>query len=124
MKKLFQYFEETPEVVKSNGRHAWSYIMPKNMGAEGFAMGYHVMEPGGTNLNEDGTGHIHELEQEAMFFIEGTGVATIGEESFEIRPNSAMLAPKGVPHSITNTSKDQPLKFVWAFSPPTERHMK
>jgi len=123
----FQYFDylESLEVEdRPGGRHSYPCILPKNRGSVGFSMGYHVMDPGGTNKAPDGTAHHHDIEQEAMFFIEGEGIATIGDEEYEIRPGSFMLAPVGVPHSVSNTSKDKPLKFVWVYSPATPAQQK
>ncbi|MEL7566843.1 MAG: cupin domain-containing protein [Dehalobacterium sp.] len=118
-KENFGYLSDVQEELRSGGRHSFACILPKTMGSKGFSMGYHIMEPGGTNKNPDGSCHVHEVEQEAMFFIEGEGIATIGDKEYAIKDGSFMLAPVGIPHSVSNTSKDKLLKFIWVYSPPT-----
>ena len=113
----FGYVADLTPEDRPGGRHSYPCILPKEFGSAGFSMGYHEMDPGGTNKNPDGSCHVHEIEQEAMFFIDGEGIATIGDNEFEIRPGSYMLAHVGVPHSVSNTSTDKPLKFIWVYSP-------
>lgn len=117
-KELFAYANEMSDIVhKTNGRHSTLLLTQEDMGAEGFIAGCHTMDPGGGAPE-----HCHENEQEAMFFYEGTGVATIGGVEHEIRPESIMLAPAKVMHSIRNTG-DGPLKFVFIYSPPLPEHV-
>jgi mannose-6-phosphate isomerase-like protein (cupin superfamily) len=66
--------------------------------------------------------HTHAKESEAMFFYEGTGIAAIDGKEYEIVPESVMLAPAGVPHSIRNTGSG-PLKFVFTYCPPLPEHI-
>ena len=61
-------------------------------------------------------------KQEAMFFYEGTGVATVDGVDYEIEPESIMLAPAGLPHRIKNTGAG-PLKFVFIYCPPLPEHI-
>jgi mannose-6-phosphate isomerase-like protein (cupin superfamily) len=91
-------------------------VTEHEMGAVGFAAGMHIMEPGGMNQM-----HVHEKQQEAMYFYSGRGIARVGDEEFEIVPESFLLAPAGVPHQICNTG-DEPLKFVWIYCPPLPEH--
>ena len=115
---LFAYAGDMELVVhKTNGRHSTLILTEEDMGAKGFIVGCHTMDPGGGAQE-----HAHEQEQEAMFFYEGTGIATIGESEYEIRPESVMLAPAGVPHRIQNTG-DGPLKFVFIYCPPLPEHV-
>ena len=117
-KELFAYAEDMERVVhKTNGRHSTLLVTEEDMGAKGFIVGCHMMDPGGGAPE-----HAHEKESEAMFFYEGTGVATIDGKEYEITPESVMLAPPQVMHSIRNTG-DGPLKFVFVYCPPLQEHI-
>ena len=116
-KPLFAYAKDMELVVhKTNGRHSTLIVTPEDMGSKGFILGTHTMDPGGGAPE-----HIHEKEQEAMYFYEGTGIATIDGVEYRIEPESVMLAAVGVRHSIKNTG-DGPLKFVFVYSPPLPEH--
>jgi mannose-6-phosphate isomerase-like protein (cupin superfamily) len=113
VKCYFDVKDVEPE-KRSGGRNSFPLVVPKFCGNEGFAMGYHELEPGG----EGGPLHTHEGGiQEAFFFISGEGVLTIGEEEYPIKPLVAAWAPPGVPHRIVNTGRDN-LCFIWIYSPP------
>ncbi len=117
-KDFFAYVKDMKQVVhKTNGRHSTLIVTKEDMGAEGFILGTHTMDPGG-----EAPGHIHEKETEAMYFYEGTGIATIGDKEYEIIPESVMLALPGIKHSIRNTGKG-PLKFVFVYCPPLPEHI-
>ncbi len=104
-------------VHKTNGRHSTLIVTEEDMGSQGFILGCHTMDPGGGAPE-----HIHEKEQEAMFFYEGTGIATIDGVEYEIRPDSVMLAPPRIKHRIQNTGNG-PLKFVFVYCPPLPEHI-
>jgi mannose-6-phosphate isomerase-like protein (cupin superfamily) len=116
MTELFAYAKDMKLVVnKTNGRHSTLLVTKEDMGAEGFILGCHTMDPGG-----GAPIHTHAVEAEAMFFYEG--IATIDGIEHKIIPESVMLAPAGVPHSIRNTGTG-PLKFVFAYCPPLPEHI-
>lgn len=117
-KELFACAKDMKLIVnKTNGRHSTLLLTKEDSGAEGFIVGCHTMDPGG-----GAPLHTHENESEAMFFYEGTGIATIGEKEYEIIPDSVMLAPPNVEHCIQNTG-DGPLKFVFVYCPPLPEHI-
>jgi mannose-6-phosphate isomerase-like protein (cupin superfamily) len=117
-KQLFAYAKDMNLIVhKQGGRHSTLMVTPEDMGSKGFILGCHTMDPGG-----GAPVHTHEKEAEAMFFYAGTGVATIDGKEHQIRPESVMLAPAGVPHSIRNTGTG-PLKFVFVYCPPLPEHV-
>ena len=111
-KILFLKAADVKAVRKTNGRNSKLMVSGGEMGSEGFAAGMHLMEPGGMSDR-----HIHENEQEAMYFYSGTGVCYVGDEEHKIEPECFLLAPKGIPHQIKNTGTE-PLKFVWIYAPP------
>ena len=116
--ELFAYAKDMQYVVhKAHGRHSTLLVTERDMGARDFIMGCHTMDPGGYSPE-----HFHENEQEAMLFYEGTGIATIEGKEYQIQPESVMLAPARVKHSIRNTGNG-PLKFVFVYSPPLPEHI-
>jgi len=117
-KELFAYAKDMRYVVnKTNGRHSTLIVTEKDMGAQGFIVGCHMMDPGGGAPE-----HIHEKEQEAMFFYEGSGIATIDGVDYKIEPESVMIAPPKIKHCIRNTGNG-PLKFVFIYCPPLPEHI-
>jgi mannose-6-phosphate isomerase-like protein (cupin superfamily) len=117
-KELFAYAKDMKYVVnKTNGRHSILIMTEKDMGAKGFIAGCHVMDPGGGAPE-----HVHESEQEAMFFYEGTGVAMVDGKEYRLEPDCIMLAPPRVKHYIRNTGTG-PLKFVFIYCPPLPEHI-
>lgn len=117
-KELFAYAKAMRYVVhKTNGRHSTLIVTEKDMGAQGFIVGCHMMDPGGGAPE-----HIHEEEQEAMFFYEGSGIATIDGVEYKIEPESVMIAPPKIKHCIRNTGNG-PLKFVFIYCPPLPEHI-
>jgi len=117
-KELFAYAKDMRYVVhKTNGRHSTLIVTEKDMGAQGFIVGCHMMDPGGGAPE-----HIHEKEQEAMFFYEGSGIATIDGVEYKIEPESVMIAPPKIKHCIRNTGNG-PLKFVFIYCTPLQEHI-
>lgn len=55
---------------------------------------------------------IHD-DQEGFYVLEGTGTADLGGTEFQIRPGSAFLAAKGVPHRIKRDHASGPVKVLW-----------
>lgn len=104
-------------VDKTHGRHSTLIVTEKDMGAKGFILGVHSMDPGGFAPE-----HFHEKEQEAMYFFSGEGIATINGKEYPIKPESAMLAPPKVKHAIRNTGTE-PLRFVFVYCPPLPEHL-
>ena len=46
--------------------------------------------------------HVHYGDDEAWYVLRGTLGFRIGEETFEVGPGSAVLAPRGAPHTFCN----------------------
>lgn len=55
-------------------------------------------------------------EEEAWFILEGTFAFQIGEGTFEVKPGSFVLAPRGTVHSFWATGP-QPHRWLTIFSP-------
>jgi mannose-6-phosphate isomerase-like protein (cupin superfamily) len=117
-KRLFSRGAEIDPTIYDHGRQSRLMISPKFMDAKGIAMGYQVMAPGGKSPV-----HTHEKEQESFFFYRGRGKVILGDKEFEVGPETAYVAPPGVPHGIINTG-DEEIRFVWVFFPPLPVHLE
>ena len=60
--------------------------------------------------------HVHESEQEIIFVIRGRGESVVGGSKEALLPDTAVVFPVGVVHSVENTG-DEPLEFVFMFNP-------
>jgi len=116
--ELFIRAKDVKYVVhKTHGRHSTLIVTERDMGAKGFILGVHSMDPGGFAPE-----HSHEKEQEAMYFFSGEGIAAIGGKEYVIEPDSVMLAQPKVRHSIRNAGR-APLRFVFVYCPPLPEHL-
>jgi quercetin dioxygenase-like cupin family protein len=82
-----------------------------------FYMGRVEFQPGAAVAE-----HVHPLELEAVYVLSGTGRMTIREQSFDIKPGSAVYVPPNTPHSFTNTGKEV-VEVIHTYAPggPEER---
>ena len=75
-----------------------SKLTPYNTPYDGFSMGIQVLEPGAHVRR-----HGHERQHEVLFCYEGEGWAEIGDQRYEMRPETMILIGRGVMHKIQNT---------------------
>jgi len=61
--------------------------------------------------------HVHHRDDEAWYVLEGVLRVRLGEEVFEAGPHSAVLAPKGTPHTYGNARKGQPARYLLVMTP-------
>lgn len=47
--------------------------------------------------------HVHMGKTETWLIVEGKGIATVGEATFEVFPGDSVVTPQGTPHGLTNT---------------------
>lgn len=87
-------------------------IDKKTMNAQNLIMGWGELRPGGKSKP-----HAHEIEEEAYWILSGEGVAIIGEERFEIAPETSIFVPVKTSHQFINTG-NEPLRWVWVMAPP------
>jgi mannose-6-phosphate isomerase-like protein (cupin superfamily) len=66
--------------------------------------------------------HKHDASIEILYVIEGKGTMTIGGETYDVRPGTAVWVPKGVEHSFTGDATT-PLLALQIYTPggPEER---
>ena len=54
----------------------------------------------------------HKLRAETWVIVEGTGLMTLGEETFPIKKGDVLNIPKYTIHRIENNTEDTPLVFI------------
>ncbi len=47
--------------------------------------------------------HVHKVQEQVYYVLEGEGILTLGKERHLMRPHDYVYIPPGVPHSFTNT---------------------
>jgi len=47
--------------------------------------------------------HVHQVQEQVYYVLEGEGVLTLNEEQHLMRPHDYVYVPPGVRHSFTNT---------------------
>ncbi len=60
--------------------------------------------------------HTHE-GTELLYVVSGYGKAIIGDETYEIKPDSLIVAPPGIPHQQINDSGET-MKLITIWTPP------
>src|SRR3954447_15214387 len=54
--------------------------------------------------------HVHTREDEGIYVLGGVLTAEVGDQRYEVRPESFLWMPRGVPHTFANLGDDE----VWA----------
>jgi quercetin dioxygenase-like cupin family protein len=49
--------------------------------------------------------HIHELEDESIYLLDGEITVTVGDNTYDLEPGAFIFMPKGIPHSIVPRSE-------------------
>jgi quercetin dioxygenase-like cupin family protein len=94
---------------------------PEKMGKVTLGMGEHLYA--GLNCFEPGQehkAHTHADQDKLYVILEGTGEATVGEETAVVSAGDVVLAPAGVSHSMRNPGP-QRLTVLIAFAPPPRK---
>jgi len=60
--------------------------------------------------------HVHKVQEQVYYVIEGEGLLTLNREKHLMRPHDYVYVPPGVRHSFTNTGLDG-LVFLVATTP-------
>ena len=61
--------------------------------------------------------HVHHADDEAWYVLEGTLRFRIGDSEYEAGPGSAVLAPKGTPHTYGNARRGQAARYLLVMTP-------
>jgi len=62
---------------------------------------------------------VHELDQ-FIRFEDGEGTTVLGDETYTVRADHALVIPAGLKHNVINSS-DAPLKLYSVYSPPEHK---
>lgn len=62
-------------------------------------------------------GEVHEGHDQLLYFVAGSGLATIGEIESEVSDGDVSIVPSGVFHNFRNTGSGM-LKLFTTYSPP------
>jgi quercetin dioxygenase-like cupin family protein len=114
MAHVFKWGEgERIEMRQVDEPRGWRIqVDPVNTGASRLSMGTQDISTGGRIPV-----HLHEREEEILFFHEGEGEVEVDGEARAVGPGMSAFLPPGVRHGVRNTG-GSPLKLVWIFSPP------
>jgi len=107
--------EEDPRAYQAlPGRNLRWIMTARGQGAHLLSSCVVELPPGG----RVSPAHSHPGSEEMVYILEGVGRVWIDGEVGELRPGSAVLFPKGLPHMLANAS-DVPLRAVCVYAPPT-----
>jgi len=65
--------------------------------------------------------HVHRVQEETFYVLEGECRWQIGDETVNAKPGTYVFIPPGVPHNIANAS-DKPARMIMTVSPPGHEH--
>lgn len=105
------------EPVRAFEGVAHRLAVTRQIGATGIQLGEIILEPGAAIPR-----HHHDVD-DAMLIIAGRGVCRMGEEDVSLAPGTALVAPAGIVHGLTNTGTE-PLRvvFAWPTADPVARY--
>jgi mannose-6-phosphate isomerase-like protein (cupin superfamily) len=102
--------KEAPR-FQEDGTTSYLLVSPWTGGSSQLTTSLVEMEPGGLQR-----AHRHEPEQ-IYFFISGTGMMSVEDETWEVTPGDCVLVPANATHSIRNGSGEEPLRYFGAAAP-------
>jgi len=112
MPETYTIHESQIEAKELPGRSHKMIIRPDNLGSENMCFGVADFPP-----RAHAPAHVHETEEEILYVLSGSGEMFFDGKSESVKPGTCILVPKGVTHSINNTST-QVMKVTYVFSPP------
>ena len=68
--------------------------------------------------------HVHKVQEQVYYVLEGEGVLTLDKERHLMRPHDYVYVPPGVRHSFTNTGTDGLVFLVVTTPADDEPHPK
>jgi mannose-6-phosphate isomerase-like protein (cupin superfamily) len=86
-------------------------LTPYNTPYDSFSLGIQVLEPG-AHIRR----HAHERQHEVLFCYAGEGWAEVGEQRYEVRPETTILIGRAVQHTVHNTGSGQ-MRLLWMIAP-------
>jgi mannose-6-phosphate isomerase-like protein (cupin superfamily) len=65
--------------------------------------------------------HVHHADDEAWYVLDGALRFRIGEETVEVGPGGAVMAPKGTPHAYGNARRGEAVRYLLVMTPKIRR---
>lgn len=89
-------------------------LAPAQFGAQNVAITWVDCQPG-----SEQPVHSHPRNEQVYVIVHGQGAMTVGDETRDVGPGTAILVPPNTGHSIRNAGEGR-LVFISATSPPFE----
>jgi uncharacterized RmlC-like cupin family protein len=94
-------------------------VGPEHMGAEKIRVKITEYLPGYSHKL-----HMHPMQEEVIFVLEGRGITETREDKIEIGPGSVVFVPAGVYHATINLSYTEPLRAIIVKSPTDDEEVR
>jgi mannose-6-phosphate isomerase-like protein (cupin superfamily) len=101
---------EGEHLIRSNG-HDYLIKVDPSKGSNNMALGTQQVSIGSGILV-----HQHQIADEVLFVLEGTGFGILGDTRTAVEKGSAIYIPKGVWHGVENPASE--LLLLWVVAPP------
>ena len=106
-----QTLEQSPRNRRGDGQVSHLLLAPGQFGSENLAVTWVEGEPGSEQPL-----HSHPTNEQVYVIVRGRGAMTVGGETQEVGPGTAILVPPDTPHSIRCVG-DERLVFISATPP-------
>jgi len=110
------HIKEVKAEFREPPRRSWILVSERTVGSKNIAMGVNETYPG-SMVPE----HVHDNEEEIMFFLSGRGIFVTEGKEIPVEAGVCVYNPPGKPHKIVNTGEEV-LRFVWIYSPQLASH--
>lgn len=110
---MYSINEEDVQLIKLKGRDYKLLASEESLGCKNLCMGVSFFPP-----KKHGPAHVHEIEEEVIYCIEGEGEIIINDSFVKIKPGTAVYIPPGKIHSVNNLN-NKTIKLAFIFSPST-----
>ena len=101
-------------IYRLPGRDWHLLLGPQTASADRMTMSLAVFPPGSAPPL-----HVHELEEEVVYVLAGTGRLMTPTEPVQLAPGVCFRVPPGLYHGAVNDG-DEPLELLCIFSPPVK----
>lgn len=107
---VYHVREQDVEGIELPGRN-WKMLINEAVGCKHITFGLAEF-PVGSNPG----GHTHQLEEEIIYILQGTGKLRTETEEVQLEPGVAVYVPPGVEHAVVNDGAET-IRLITLFSP-------
>lgn len=111
---MYSINEEDVKSEELKGRDYKLLASEDTLGCKNICMGVSFFPP-----KKLGPPHVHEIEEEVIYCIDGEGEIIINNSYVKIKPGIVVYIPPGKIHSVNNLN-NKTIKLVFIFSPSTK----